>query len=242
MDRKFKKDSGNIFKREGFYIVLFVCLCIIATVAVITSRRNNSEDFGQLAQNDTNVEEAIDNIEPSLEVDNALEVQNNLGESEIRIPKKVQPKTTTVSSSNTIKLIDPVDGTLARAFSEFPVYYKSNDQCRPCFGVDIKSELGASVKASYDGTVEKICFDNDGWKVIIKHSNALRTVYANLDEKIEVKEGDKVKKGDEIGKVGNTTLNAAYEDYGDHLYFQVLKGEEKEPVDPNKYIQFKKAS
>lgn len=37
MDNKSNKSLSNFFKKEGFYLILFICLCIVATVAVITT-------------------------------------------------------------------------------------------------------------------------------------------------------------------------------------------------------------
>ena len=40
MDKKLFNKTLNFFKKEGFYVILFVCLCIVATVAVITAKNN----------------------------------------------------------------------------------------------------------------------------------------------------------------------------------------------------------
>lgn len=42
--KKFLNKTLNFFKREGFYVVLFVCLCVVATVAVLTARNNRHID------------------------------------------------------------------------------------------------------------------------------------------------------------------------------------------------------
>ena len=87
-----------------------------------------------------------------------------------------------------------------------------------------------------------------GTMVVIDHGNGLKTVYANLDNNVEVKENEKVKKGQEIGKVGNTTLKSAYEKYGSHLHFSILQGKgsyeelsnANKFIDPAKYVTYEK--
>ena len=50
---KNKKDKvKDFFRKEGFYLVLFLCLCIIATVAVVTTKRNKTLEESNKAQNE----------------------------------------------------------------------------------------------------------------------------------------------------------------------------------------------
>ncbi len=67
---------------------------------------------------------------------------------------------------------------------------------------------------------------------------ALVTKYTNLDEKILVKKGDKVTKNQQIGTVGNTSLNSYNEVYGSHLHFEVLQNSKN--IDPAKYVKYEK--
>ena len=54
----------NFFRKEGFYFVLFICLCVIATVAVFTINRNST------ANKDNSVEE---NLSLNVEENTSLE-------------------------------------------------------------------------------------------------------------------------------------------------------------------------
>ena len=66
--------------------------------------------------------------------------------------------------------------------------------------------------------------------VKIKHPNGYYTLYAHMQYKsVTVKTGDKVKKGQVIGYMGNTGHS-----YGGHLHFEVIKGNEK--IDPYPYL------
>ncbi|MPM81218.1 hypothetical protein SDC9_128270 [bioreactor metagenome] len=103
--------------------------------------------------------------------------------------------------------------------------------------MDIKAEKGTAVVAVAEGVVKNVDRTTEGVFVEIDHQNGLVTRYANLDEKLSVKKGDKVKASQEIGKVGNTT-NLAYEEYGTYLHFEVLK--DGKNVDPAAYVSYKK--
>ena len=41
MDKNYKQRAKRFFKKEGFYIVLFLCICITATVATISFKKSN---------------------------------------------------------------------------------------------------------------------------------------------------------------------------------------------------------
>ena len=67
-----------------------------------------------------------------------------------------------------------------------------------------------------------------GNTVALSHGYGMKTVYGHMD-KIKVKTGQTVKRGDVIGWVGNTGLST-----GPHLHYEVaIKGSY---VDPLKYI------
>jgi LysM repeat protein len=88
------------------------------------------------------------------------------------------------------------------------------------FGIDIAAEKGASVQVVDDGTVLKSYYSGSyGHVVFVSHPGGIETVYAHLNKRV-VEEGEKVKKGQLIGLVGNTGRS-----YGTHLHFEVHNGE-----------------
>ena len=102
-------------------------------------------------------------------------------------------------------------------------------------GVDIKAEKGTTVKAAEAGTVKAIKNDpRYGLTIIIEHNKNYQTLYANLLTTEYVSEGEKIKKGQTIGTVGDT---AVYEIVDEpHLHFELIKqGVNQNPVD---YIKF----
>ncbi|MCB9169626.1 MAG: M23 family metallopeptidase [Flavobacteriales bacterium] len=96
-------------------------------------------------------------------------------------------------------------------------------------GMDFTAPTGTEVRATGDGTVTFADYSSDGFgiHVIIDHGYDYETLYGHLDE-VKVRRGQKVKRGDLIGLVGNTGLST-----GPHLHYEVHKG--GQPVDPANY-------
>lgn len=92
-------------------------------------------------------------------------------------------------------------------------------------GIDIGAPEGAEAAACFDGVViatgELPAY---GRVVVLDHGRGLASVYAHLSE-ISVREGDLVRCGDEIGRVGATGQVT-----GPHLHFEVWR--DGRPLDP----------
>lgn len=229
MDNNKLNKVSNFLKKEGFYVILFVCLCIVATVAGVTIKNNKDMKSAQLEQN--KLAEQTSKTNSSVNYQDALQVKEDAKAD------ASTSKTQKVNTSTEIKFIKPVEGTLARAYSEDPVYWESTRSYRANLGYEIKTQLGKPVLSVMAGKVESIdTTSSDGVKIVIDHQNGVKTVYSNLDAKVKVTVGQTVKQSAEIGLVGKTSLNSAYENYGDHLHFGVMKGNDY--VDPARYIKY----
>lgn len=88
-------------------------------------------------------------------------------------------------------------------------------------GVDIVSPLGTEILAVSDGEVIKVdSIGSDsslGKNIEIRHSASVTTVYGNLNS-VNVKNGDKVTKGQKIGTSGNSGRESGYV-----LHFELIK-------------------
>lgn len=104
--------------------------------------------------------------------------------------------------------------------------------------IDIAASSGSPVYAAEDGTVSYVqiwdgSYDTTGMMsyghmIEIRHADGNTTLYAHLSE-INVQQGEKVVRGQRIGRVGSTG-NAT----GPHLHFEVITSEGK--ADPADYL------
>lgn len=97
------------------------------------------------------------------------------------------------------------------------------------YGMDFTAPMGTDVYVTGDGVVESYISEKRGYgnHIVINHGFGYKTVYAHLDRS-NVRRGQKVKRGDIIGFVGNTGMSLA-----PHLHYEVyLNGV---PVDPSNY-------
>ncbi len=95
-------------------------------------------------------------------------------------------------------------------------------------GVDIAAASGTPIKAAADGVVVNTdtVANDDGFgnRVILKHPDGRATVYAHMFAPAPVKVGQSVKRGQVIGKVGNTGKS-----YGAHLHLTMLDNYDRNP-------------
>ena len=83
-------------------------------------------------------------------------------------------------------------------------------------GIDIAAPLNTEITAAGSGTVSKAyTSDTYGNVIFINHEGRYETVYAHLN-KMLVKEGDSVQKGQLIGRMGTTGQSS-----GVHLHFEI---------------------
>ena len=115
------------------------------------------------------------------------------------------------------KMAMPASGKIIRGYDA-----KKNQ------GIDIAAAAGSPVKAAEAGTVTVLSADTNGKGiVIIRHAGDLLTVYVGVSG-MTVTKGDKVKRGQEIGKVAP----------GDpaFVHFEV-RNTSKQSFDPVGYLQ-----
>ncbi|MDE5654326.1 MAG: M23 family metallopeptidase [Clostridia bacterium] len=197
---------AQFFKKNIYVILMIVCILAIATMitlAVVLNNNNNADTV----------------LKPIGSGD------NNSG----NIPPVIQPGTDDPDDDN-IKpptkldfiMSDPLDEyTLGKTYSEEHVFNPTLNHWHPHEGLDFLAKKGSNVKCVFDGTVKEVV--NNGYSgtiVKIEHQDGFTTVYKLLDN-VTVKAGDKVSKGDVIGKVSDTAEEEMAE--GAHIHLELYK-------------------
>ena len=91
------------------------------------------------------------------------------------------------------------------------------------WGMDFSAARGTEIHATGNGKVKLVKYSRRGYgkHVIISHGYGYETLYAHMN-KIYVKRGQKVNRGDVIGEVGSSGAST-----GPHLHYEVKKGKQK---------------
>lgn len=233
MDKNYKQKVKDFFKKEGFYVVLFLCLCIVTTVAAISFKKaSKPETQPQVNEPEKEIALNVDDKGVTSQMPNAERVENNNNN------KTVTP----VSTTSEVKFVNPISGALLREYTyPKPVEIVKGEEFRTIKGIDIQAKIGTSVKASAEGVVESVesAGPEEGMTVVIKHANGLKTKYCNLNKDVLVKKDQKVSTDTVIGKIGETAKVFNKEEFGEHLNLQVINAK-NEQVDPLKYFDYKK--
>ncbi len=102
----------------------------------------------------------------------------------------------------------PLKGAVSQKFS---FYHR---------GIDIPNPYGTEIKSVASGSIEKAGFETGfGKTVIVIHQGGFKSRYAHLS-KINVKEGDQIAGGVDLGEVGNSGWAN-----GSHLHLEIYSNE-----------------
>jgi len=97
-------------------------------------------------------------------------------------------------------------------------------------GVDFKGDTGDKIRTTGNALVKKSAYNKRlGYYIVLSHGNGYETIYAHLSKRL-VKKGDRVKRGQTIGMVGNTGRST-----GSHLHYEVRRY--GKAINPMKYLQ-----
>lgn len=94
-------------------------------------------------------------------------------------------------------------------------------------GIDFTAPRGTPIQATGNGTVKRVEKRSTGYgyNVVIDHGFGYQTLYAHMS-RIDVKVGEKVKRGQQIGAVGSTGTSTA-----PHCHYEVIyKGQKVNPI------------
>ncbi len=125
-------------------------------------------------------------------------------------------------SINPISSADPFWITSSYGYRKDPF----NGRRTAHHGIDLAGPFGLDIHASGDGVVVKARVNRSGYgkEVIVDHGFGYTTRYAHLQE-ILVKSGQKLKRGEVLGTMGNTGRST-----GPHLHYEINKN--GHPVNP----------
>lgn len=259
-EKNWKNKLSKFFNNKGFYIILAVCILIVAATAIYVATQNmNSPDS---SMNDTTKfvpGEANSEEEPE---EQAKAVAGSISKADMASPSAAANQSTTAStpasdpvkadaatsakpkSDNTavksiLKFNRPVDGPIMKDFTRDVTTFsesKTLGDIRAHKGLDFKVEKLTKVRAVADGTICLVEDNANGITVEISHgSDGLVTKYAGLSKQglEDICCGLKVKANEIIGLVGDP-IQSECED-GAHLHFEVLKNGKS--VDPVPYLR-----
>ena len=138
--------------------------------------------------------------------------------------QKAYPQYSTPVKKRTSKFAWPVQGKI---ISKFGVIAKGRNND----GINIKAPLGAAVKAADSGTIAYAGNELKGFGnlILIKHNDGWITAYAHND-RLLVRKGQKVRKGEKIATVGSSGGVSSPQ-----LHFEIRAG--KKAVNPSLYLQ-----
>jgi murein DD-endopeptidase MepM/ murein hydrolase activator NlpD len=211
--------NKKILERDGFYLALFLCVCLVAVGAVWVTK-NSIDDLatnGFVNYSDGELAKGDDEVHLIKEKDKSVPTTTN---SDQNLAKAKEQKAK--ESTEVVKLM-PVQGEVTKEYAEkIPSYNKTLDQWEIHKAVDIQAKAGSIVKAIVSGKVIDVSNDDKyGTTVKIESNNKTVLTYSNLDKDVAVKVKQEIKAGDAIAKIGNTSTVESAE--GAHLHLEAFK-------------------
>lgn len=210
----------RLMEKQGFTIVLVVCVLVIVLSALYTFHFREkwntmpSEEIPMITAADSQNAQTLQEAQELIRSQNAISLST--------------------PTEAPFRFVQPVAGFLDRDFSmKEPQYYPQANYWRLHPGIDLQAEYGTPVTACSDGRVLRVWKDPElGLCIRLSHSYGYETVYAGLSDASYVKAGDPVSQGQTIGHLGNGVL--AESDAQPHLHFEVWKG--STAIDPVEMI------
>lgn len=217
MEKKIKFSDKNAVSKI-VYLTVIAILCVSAIVIGIVAsnsrKRPSDTDEKPPVSDGTN--------DGNTDTDNNGNNEGNGGNNDGNTEEKP-----------TLSFVSPVKGTVYKSHSTTtPVFSNTLDEWRIHTGIDIATDDGAEVLAVCDGEVTGVYNDPMlGQTIEITHSDTHKSYYSNLaKDTVACSVGAKVKQGDVIGYVGDTTISELADEPHIHFEFKV-SGESVNPLD-----------
>lgn len=209
--KTFLLKAKHFFKRNIYPITVGLCTVLVLGIVAIsayTSIKNSNESI------------FTDNPAGNEQTDNV-----NDGSDE-------------TTSTNEILFDLPFENaTISKKYAEKELLYDATTKywCTHQ-ALDFACNDGQMSKAVYDGKIIKVESSMmNGTVVYLEVADNLVVTYKGLDSNVLVKEGDEVKKGQDIGKITGFLAEKAD---GVHLHLELTKDDKL--IDPTEYFSFNK--
>ncbi len=209
--KTFLLKAKHFFKRNIYPITVGLCTVLVLGIVAIsayTSIKNSNESI------------FTDNPAGNEQTDNV-----NDGSDE-------------TTSTNEILFDLPFENaTISKKYAEKELLYDATTKywCTHQ-ALDFACNDGQMSKAVYDGKIIKVESSMmNGTVVYLEVADNLVVTYKGLDSNVLVKEGDEVKKGQDIGKITGFLAEKAD---GVHLHLELTK--DNKLIDPTEYFSFNK--
>jgi lipoprotein NlpD len=174
-------------------------------------------------------------VPPGSAVESSGVVVRPVTSSAASAPKAAASAPAAAASAPAASSTAPANASNAGSAEDFSLAWPANGQVLAGFdeaknkGIDIAGKAGDPVTAAADGQVVYAGAGLRGYGnlVIVKHNNTYLTAYAH-NQKLLVKEDQKVRKGDKIAEMGSSDADRV------KLHFEVRR--QGKPVDPSRYL------
>jgi len=229
-------------ERQGFYVMLGVCVAIIVGTAIWT--RSGSPPVappeippqGAEAGSEAEFVQRLSDVTwTGSGLSGQAEEPVGAGQSGASGDNPQSPTVTAANGTPDLPALSwPVNGEVLRVHSgDLPVFLPTLGAWATHDGIDIRASIGDPVNAAFSGTVSAAYEDPMLGNVIeLQHPGGLTTRYASLATLELLRVGDPVKTGQLLSPLGKP---GAWESQDPpHLHFEVQK--DGEWVDPQGYL------
>lgn len=242
-----KSKFSKFMTGKGFYVALAVCVVGAGTAAwvAVDKTTNRIDTDNQQVVSEMNKPTNQEPVYGFPDLEEAGTDQSDIEISSSSASSATMDSSSSQASSKSTKnsaeaaaqpasqpssYILPISGEVFAPFSNGELVKNVTlKEWRTHDGIDIKAEKGTAVKAVSDGEVLSVKDDPlMGMTIEISHANDTVSIYCGLSKDVLVKEGDTVKIGQEIGKIGDIPCETSLDS---HLHFAMkVQGEWVDPL------------
>ncbi len=241
----FNEQSRKKVSEKRLYIVLACCVVSIGAIYFATSALKVENEATESKRSDIkySLPAPLETTPPSdqeiieaptgEEADNSLDNDDDFfgaSRADFKLAKSNEEQST---ESVEAEFLYPADGEIILGYNNKPTYSEAFDDWRTHEGIDIAANIGGDVFASKSGKISKIFNDSIyGLTIAIEHDENTKTLYSNLADTNNLREGDTVSRGDLIAHVGESA--AGEQNLPPHIHFEILI--DNKPKNPSDFI------